>query len=177
MTGFNLKDILNSREIPKKTIVLKRKELLVREGQTDTSLYFIKEGALLAYVMDEENEQIIRFGYKNEFIAAIDSFISEKPTQFFIQAVKKTHLLQIQKKPLMNLVYNNPAILLGWLEMIQQLTLQQLERERDLLTTSPKQRVQRVLHRSPRLFQEIPLKYIANYLRMSPETLSRLKNS
>ena len=45
------------------------------------------------------------------------------------------------------------------------------------LISSPKERYERVLKRSPQLFQEIPNKHIANYLRMSAETLSRLKNS
>jgi len=55
--------------------------------------------------------------------------------------------------------------------------LQQMERERDLLTSSPMERYLRVKDRSPQLFQEIPNKYIASYLRMTPETLSRLKKS
>ena len=45
------------------------------------------------------------------------------------------------------------------------------------MIADPRQRLQRVLGRSPRLFQEVPHKYIASYLRMSPETLSRLLNS
>lgn len=61
--------------------------------------------------------------------------------------------------------------------MLEDLVLQQLEREKDILTSSPKARFERVLKRSPKLFQEIPNKHIANYLRMSPETLSRLKKS
>jgi hypothetical protein len=44
------------------------------------------------------------------------------------------------------------------------------------LINAPAERYERVLKRSPKLFQEVPNKYIANYLRMSPETLSRLKN-
>lgn len=64
-----------------------------------------------------------------------------------------------------------------WVNVLQTLSLQQLDREIDLLTTSPKARYERVLERSPRLFQEIPHRYIANYLRMTPETLSRLKKS
>ena len=64
-----------------------------------------------------------------------------------------------------------------WVNILQTLSLQQLDREIDLLTTSPKARYERVLERSPRLFQEIPHRYIANYLRMTPETLSRLKKS
>jgi hypothetical protein len=53
---------------------------------------------------------------------------------------------------------------------------QQIEREIDLLTVSPTERLKRVLERSPNVFQEVPLKYIASYLRMTPETLSRLRN-
>ena len=52
-----------------------------------------------------------------------------------------------------------------------------LDRELDLLVASPAERYKRVLQRSPRLFQEIPHKYIASYLRMAPETLSRLLKS
>lgn len=52
-----------------------------------------------------------------------------------------------------------------------------LEREIDLLTSSPFERYNRILERSPQVFQEIPLKYIASYLRMTPETLSRLRKS
>jgi CRP-like cAMP-binding protein len=66
---------------------------------------------------------------------------------------------------------------LWWMGVLENLVLQQLEREIDILTNSPKERYLRVLKRSPQLFQEIPNRHIANYLRMSPETLSRLKKS
>jgi len=172
-----LENLLSSPDIPKKELVLKRNEFLIREGDLNTNLYFIKEGAILAYVMEEEEEQIIRFGYKNDFISAIDSFISGKPTQFFFKAVKKTFLIQISKSSLIKMISGNIELMSEWAELLQKLSLQQLERERDLLTSSPKARYERVLKRSPQLFQEIPHRYIANYLRMSPETLSRLKNS
>jgi CRP/FNR family transcriptional regulator, anaerobic regulatory protein len=55
------------------------------------------------------------------------------------------------------------------------LVVQQMQRELDLLTASPIERYRRVIARSPQLFQEVPLKYIADYLRMTPETLSRLR--
>lgn len=65
----------------------------------------------------------------------------------------------------------------AWMQILEQLIYQQLERELDLLIESPSERLNRVLKRSPNLFQEIPLKYIASYLRMTPETLSRLRKS
>ena len=62
-----------------------------------------------------------------------------------------------------------------WQALLEELILQLLEREKDLLTSSPAERYSRLLKRSPQLFQEISNRHIANYLRMSPETLSRLK--
>ncbi|MCH5717306.1 cyclic nucleotide-binding domain-containing protein [Niabella hibiscisoli] len=59
--------------------------------------------------------------------------------------------------------------------MLEGLVVQQIEREKDLLIQSPRERYERVLKRSPQLFQEVANKYIAAYLRMSAETLSRLK--
>jgi len=61
------------------------------------------------------------------------------------------------------------------MKILENLVIQHLEREIDILTSSPIERYNRVLSRSPQLFQQIPLKHIANYLRMSAETLSRLK--
>ena len=59
---------------------------------------------------------------------------------------------------------------------MESLVVESMNREIDLLTSDPHERYQRILRRSPRLFQEIPARYIANYLRMSPGTLSRLKS-
>ncbi|WP_338126498.1 hypothetical protein [Tenacibaculum piscium] len=64
-----------------------------------------------------------------------------------------------------------------WMRLLESFMYQQIEREIDLITYSPQKRFNRVFKRSPQLFQEIPQKYIASYLRMTPETLSRiLKN-
>jgi hypothetical protein len=72
---------------------------------------------------------------------------------------------------------SNPENMKLWINILEDLVLQQIEREKDLLINSPRERYERVLKRSPKLFQEIPNRHIANYLRMSPETLSRLKKS
>lgn len=156
-------------------IQLKRNEFLTVKGARDTNLYFVVEGALRIYIEDEFEEHTIRFGYKENFITPLDSFIREEPTQFYIQALKKSKVKSIRKKDFMNFIESDKDLLNHWHQVLGELICQQLEREQDLLTFSPKDRYDRVLKRSPQLFQEIPNKYIASYLRMSPETLSRFK--
>jgi CRP-like cAMP-binding protein len=163
-------------ELSEKTITLERNEFLKVKGSIDTNTYYVESGSLRVFVLDDDEEQIIRFGYKGSTIASIDSFLTGKPSNFFIQAIKKSVIKVISKKQIEDLLNakNNNML---WIKILEDLVLQQMEREVDILTSSPKERYNRVLKRSPQLFQEIPHRYIANYLRMSPETLSRLKKS
>ncbi|HRO44205.1 MAG TPA: Crp/Fnr family transcriptional regulator [Flavipsychrobacter sp.] len=162
--------------LARKSVTIGRNEFLTMKGSTDTNVYYIESGSLRVYVLDEEEEQIIRFGYKNNIIVALDSFLSGNPTTFFIQAIKKTVVKVITKQQIEQFLKSDDNRIL-WMQILENLVLQQIEREIDILTSSPKERFKRVLQRSPQLFQEIPQRYIANYLRMSAETLSRLQKS
>lgn len=160
-----------------KLITLQRNEYLKVKGTIDMNIYYIESGSLRVFVLDDEDEQIIRFGYKENIIVSLDSFLTNKPSDFYIQAIKKTIVRVITKPDFFDLVQSSDENKLWWTKILEDLVLQQMEREKDILTSSPKERYNRVLKRSPQLFQEIPLRYIANYLRMSPETLSRLQKS
>lgn len=161
-------------QLSEKTITLNRSEFLCKQGQTDTNIYFIESGSVKVSINLGEEEQIIRFGYRGNLVVALDSLLTGLVTQFDIQAIKKCKIKVISKKQL-EAYLNTENNRLVWTEILEKLIVQQMEREVDLLTQSPLERYQRVIQRSPQLFQEIPNKYIANYLRMSAETLSRLK--
>lgn len=163
-------------ELSTKTNTIERNEFLKVKGSIDTNVYFIESGSLRIFVLDEYEEQTIRFGYKDNLIVALDSYLTGKPSELFIQAIKKTVVKVITKKQIESFfnIERNQHL---WIGILENLVMQQMEREIDILTTSPKERYMRVLKRSPQLFQEIPHRHIANYLRMSAETLSRLKKS
>ncbi|MFN8310878.1 MAG: Crp/Fnr family transcriptional regulator [Chitinophagales bacterium] len=159
-----------------KTKTIGRNELLKVEGSVDQNLYYIESGSVRIFVLDDGEEQIIRFGYKGNLILSLDSFLTGKPSALFIQAIKKTVIRIITKQQIDEFLRMEKNRNL-WAKILEGLVLQQMEREIDLLTNSSKERYERVLRRSPQLFQEIPNRHIANYLRMSAETLSRLKKS
>lgn len=159
------------------TIELKRNEYLVKEGAIHTNLYWIEEGSVRVFIEDDVEEHTIRFGYPNSIMGALDSFLNDKPTTFYIQAIKKCTLRVISKEEYLAFINSKEEYQDIWLKMLEDFVIQQIEREVDLITYSPQKRFERVFKRSPQLFQEIPQKYIASYLRMTPETLSRiLKN-
>ena len=159
-----------------KTITLQRNEFLKVKGNVDTNLYYIESGSLRIFVLDDFEEQVIRLAYKENLFVVLDSFLTGKPSDFYVQTIKKTTLRVVSKPRLMEVINLNLDHLKLWSQIQELLILQQIEREKDILTSSPKDRYHRVLKRSPHLFQEVPEKHIANYLRMTPETLSRLKS-
>lgn len=173
-TFFNL---LEQHQAWEELLIVGRNQMLTFEGQTDDRLYYIESGSIRVYWVHEDEEYTIRFGYPGSFIAALDSFVHGKPSAYFLQAIRQCELKAIRKPGFLKLIEEDPELAKLYGTLLEQLVLQQMEREQDLLIASPAERYQRVLQRSPMLFQEIPHKYIASYLRMTPETLSRIKKS
>lgn len=163
-------------ELSDYTILIERNEFLKVKGSIDTNIYYIESGSVRIFVLDEYQEQTIRFGYKENLIVSLDSFLTGKPSDLIIQAIKKTVIKVVSKQQIDKFLETESNRNL-WIKILENLVIQQMEREIDILTNSPKERYERVLKRSPQLFQEIPNRHIANYLRMSAETLSRLKKS
>ncbi|MFD2918340.1 Crp/Fnr family transcriptional regulator [Terrimonas rubra] len=172
-----LEQLLNTHHLWEEEKTYARNSYLVTKGTVNTQVFFITAGSCRVFIHDEEEEKMIRFGYKDSFIVALDSYISNKPTMFYMQAIKQCRVKTVSKLALEKLLQQDLAHTLLWQQILQALVYQQLEREVDILITSPLERYNRVFTRSPQLFQEIPHKYIASYLRMTPETLSRLKKS
>ena len=172
-----IKRLLDAADAKGISKIFSKGEYLIKEGQVEQSIYFIEAGAVRVFHVTEFEEQTIRFGYEGSIITSLTSFITGKASEFYIEALRKSTVKIIQKQLLFEIVNESTETLRQYNKLLEGLIIQQMEREIDLLTESPAKRLQRVLARSPNLFQEIPLKYIASYLRMTPETLSRIRNS
>tara|TARA_R110002072_G_scaffold239338_7_gene397327 strand:- start:31 stop:552 length:522 start_codon:yes stop_codon:yes gene_type:complete len=172
-----IEEALNSEDIEWKQIELQRGDLLIREGQVEKYVYFVKSGALRAYIITDSGDFTLRFGYSGSIITSLPSFFNGKPSELSIEAIRKCNLLQAKKSDFERFIQSSEKRLLAYQKVIQDLISDLLEREIDLMYQSPQERFNRVHSRSPQLFQEVPHKYIASYLRMSPETLSRILKS
>ncbi|HSK13548.1 MAG TPA: cyclic nucleotide-binding domain-containing protein [Phnomibacter sp.] len=153
---------LNDAGLWENEITLRRHELLKAPGTVDTRIFLVVEGTLRAYMMDMADEHTIRFGYPGNIMAALDSFVTERPSSLTLQAIRSSKVLAMGKSSFTRIINIEPEHLVLWNKILEGLVVQQLERETDLLTASPAERYERVLKRSPRLFQEIPSKYIAS---------------
>jgi CRP-like cAMP-binding protein len=154
-----------------------RGDFLIQSGEVERYVNLITDGAVRVGYQSATEEFTIRFGYKGSVINSIASFITGQPSEYFIEALRKTEVYRLSRDQFDRFIAQDPAHEKQYRHVLELLTVQQMEREIDLLSASPLARYERVRQLSPQVFQEIPHKYIAHYLRMTPETLSRIMNS
>lgn len=174
---YLLKQLLAEAAIWSDELQLNRWDYIKKSDTINTNLYFIEEGCVRVFFSEGSEEHALYFGHKGSLISALDSFVSKEPSNTIIQCLAKTKVNVITKEDFLGFIEQDATASSLWQQVLLELTQWHLEREKDLLISSPSLRYERVLSRQPDLFQNIPHKYIASYLRMTPETLSRILHS
>ena len=160
----------------KKREFSKKSNLLI-EGQIENYLSFIEKGIVRFLIPKEDIEKEITFGFcfKDEFISAYDSFLTQIPSTYRLEALSDTIVWSISYNDLQD-VYQQTQIgnLIGRFSS-ERLFLIKSKREQSLLNESAEQRYLNLFTERINLIKEIPLKYIASYIGVTPQALSRIR--
>jgi CRP-like cAMP-binding protein len=158
-----------------KILTFKKQSFIIREGQKEQYIYLMLSGTARIYILNDASETCVGFLYKGNLFSAFDSLVSGLGSAYYIQPLSKCEALVISRRDFYHLMEKEPELERFWRILLERVLISRMQREVEMLTLSPKQRYERLFVRSPHVFQLIPLKYIASYLDMSPETLSRLR--
>ncbi|MEL7146776.1 MAG: hypothetical protein AAFO69_10440, partial [Bacteroidota bacterium] len=115
------------------------------------------------------------FTFENQFFSAYWSFLNRQPNQYQMQTLTKTILYSMTYEDLQN-VYQNTKIgnVIGRLTA-ERLYVNKFKRELSLLKESAEERYLKLFEEHPKLIMQIPLKYIASYIGITPQALSRIR--
>lgn len=120
---MNIIQTLLDADLFQKKKIIKRHYFLTLEGDIDSNIYFIEKGSVRIFIRDENQERVIRFGYKENIIVCLDSFLSEKSTDFYIQAIKKTEIKIAAKKDFYRFIKSSDENLKLWSVILEDLVL------------------------------------------------------
>ena len=155
---------------------LKKGELLIREGEICQHITYIQSGIVRSSYHRDNKDITISFSVEGEFITAMSSFISQKPTYENIEALSETLVLQISYPDLMELMDQDKH-----LEHLYRLILEQyyIALEELLIFSkfkTAKERYMDLLQYRPTVIKNAAVGHIASFLDMSIETLSRIRS-
>ncbi|GIV34937.1 MAG: cyclic nucleotide-binding protein [Chitinophagales bacterium] len=159
-----------------KPLTLKEGRFLVEKGEVCNRIAFIRKGFMRAfYEINDEVEVTKYIQPKHTLITAFTSFISRQPSEEYIQALTDCDLWVIDYKSMQHLYAKYPK----WQELgriiMEQIYQYMEKRILSFLTLNAEQRYKSLLEENPRLIQDVPLRYIASMLGITPETLSRIR--
>ena len=152
-----------------------KKHLLLKAGGVENHLSFIERGVVRFYLSREQNDLTFSFAFSKSFVSGYSSFLTRKPSVFYIETLTPTTLWQLTYEDLQE-IYRNTKIgnAIGR-HASEELFLKKSERELSLLDETAEQRYLNLFTEQPELLREIPLKYIASYIGVTPQALSRIR--
>lgn len=154
---------------------LKKKAFLLHDGTICNFIGFIADGTIRHFHVKDGVEKTCDISFKNSWVTDFKSFTQNTYCIMNLQAMEDTTVFIIKKENLYKL-YNecNKYETFGRL-MAEQVAQRATEIAMSLSSDKPEERFQNLLNKQPDLFQRVPQKYIANFLGVSPESLSRIQ--
>jgi len=157
-------------------ITLSKNEYLLTQGQVCRHLYFLEKGALRGFYNSDGKEITHWFGFENDFVTSFHSFITGAPAVENLQLLKGSILWAISKEKLTGLLDTHHEIERLLRIAYEKYYIRLEERFVNAQFKTAKELYENLLQQTPHILETVPLGYIASYLGISQETLSRIRS-
>ncbi len=157
-------------------IELTKGSFLIMEGKICQHIYFLEKGCLRGFYNQDGKEITYWFGFENNFVTSFFSFITRKPCVEYIQLMEDCTLSAISYEDLQKLYDAHPDIERFGRIINERYYVMLEERFVGNHFKEARERYENLVSDAPHVIQRVPLGYIASYLGITQETLSRIRN-
>ena len=148
-------------------------ELLLQKGQVARTVCYLLEGAIRQYdIVAESEHNVIDLHLAGEWFFNHESLVAQRPSRLFIEAYTDCRFIEINLETIHYLTGKSLAFL--QLNKVLEGAFQRMQFFDQSMT--PVEKYRHLLDNRPKVIQTFPLKIIASYLKITPETLSRARN-
>ena len=157
---------------------LKKKEYLLNEGDIGRYQYFVNKGCLRTYTIDEKGqEHVIQFAIEDWWTGDMYSFLTQTAARYTIDAIEDSEVICLEKNALEELYVKIPKFERFFRHLLQNAFIALQERIIASLSQPADERYCTFIIKYPDMEKRLPLKQIASYLGITPESLSRIRSN
>lgn len=166
-------DVLESLLVP---IKYGKGEKILQEGEVCRNISYIEKGLVRQFYFKNGKEVTEHLGVDHSIFMCIESLFKEEPTRLQVEALEPTLVYALPKAKLEAAAMRNVNIQMLYRKILEESLIQsQIHADMVRFESAPN-RYKRLCDLSPQVVLRAPLTYIANYLQMTPETLSRIRS-
>ncbi|OOQ59490.1 Crp/Fnr family transcriptional regulator [Mucilaginibacter pedocola] len=155
-------------------LTLSKNEFLLEQGTVCNDVVFVQKGCLRLYYLDDDVEISVWFAFPNSSAIDIYSFISNKPSNYFLQAIEESTIWYLPKEQLEQLYTEIPTMQEMMRKFWEDAVLNLIDRFTALQRDSAEKRYLDLMAK-PAYLQKIPQKYLASFIGVTPTSLSRIR--
>ena len=150
-------------------------EFLLQSGQVSKAFFYNLSGFVRLFYVKSETEKTAWFYSEGQFISAYESYVKQTPALLNLQAMEESRLVCISMEAANRLLAHDPKFsVLARIIMEDELIAHQ-KMVAGLVSDRPEDRYQTLMKENSAIFQRIPQHYIASFIGVTPESLSRIK--
>jgi CRP/FNR family transcriptional regulator, anaerobic regulatory protein len=153
----------------------KKKEYLLQEGKVCNKISFINSGCMRLFYNVEGIENTVQFFFADSWYTDYASFLTGQPSIENMQALEDCEVVQFKKEDLYKLFSLYPIFDRVGRVMAENAFLSLSQLNKMLTNEEPTERYLNLLKQRPDVVEKIPQHYIASYLGIKPESLSRIR--
>lgn len=154
---------------------IKKKEAIVEQGKRVDSIFFVREGLFRVSFLNNDKEDTICFGLDGDPFTSMHSLFKNEPAQFSCIALTDSEVFKISFIDFERISNEQPDLVF-WLRNLLIEQVYAFEKKYVYLGTyDAYSRYEQFIKLRPEIYNQIPVKYVAQYLNISPETLSRIR--
>ena len=167
-------DVLESILVPMK---FTKGQMILSEGEVCKHVYYIERGLIRQFYFKNGKQITEHLGEDRSIFMCIESLFREEPTKLQVEALEPTWVYGLPKQKLEQVALHNVNIQILYRKILEESLITSEIHAHLVRFETAQARYKRMCKLSPQVILRAPLVYIASYLQMTPETLSRVRSS
>ena len=161
-----------------KPLNIKKNDFFLHEGDIAKYMAFVNSGVLYSYTIDKKgNKHVVQIALEDYWVSDLFSFLTQEACIFNVQAIESSEITLLGKDNFEKVCATIPVFERFFRMLFQNALVASQRRVSRIYGKSAEERYLELIKRNPKIIQRVPQHYIASFLGIKPQSLSRIRNN